>query len=62
MENQKKDNSKKKGVCWECGQLKHLKKDCQRRNRARLASSSRSDIDSIANGKSLGIVGDNGLL
>lgn len=56
--NWKKDKSKKKRVCWGCGQSGHLKRDCHRRNRARSASGSISDTDSIASGKSLIIVGD----
>ncbi|KAL9462737.1 hypothetical protein AB3S75_000693 [Citrus x aurantiifolia] len=56
--NWQKDKSKKKGVCWGCGQSGHLKRDCHSRNGARSTSGSRSDTDSIASGKSLIIVGD----
>ncbi|KAL9459870.1 hypothetical protein AB3S75_003136 [Citrus x aurantiifolia] len=60
--NWKKDKSKKKGVCWGCGQSEHLKRDCHSRNGAGSTSGSRSDTDSIASGKSLIILGDNGPL
>ena len=53
MENWKKNNSKKKGVCSRCGQLGHLKRDCHRINGARSISESRSNTDSITSGKSL---------
>ncbi|KAL9439725.1 hypothetical protein AB3S75_025227 [Citrus x aurantiifolia] len=56
--NWQKDKSKKKGVCWGCGQSGHLKRDCHSRNGVGSASGSRSDTDSIASGKSLIIVGD----
>ena len=48
--NWKKNNSKKKGVYWGCGQSGHLKRDCHRRNGAGSANGSRSDTDSIASG------------
>ena len=60
--NLKKNNSKKKGVCWGCGQSGHLKRDCHSRNRTGSASGYRSDTDSITSGKSLIIVGDDGPL
>lgn len=36
VENWKKDNSKEKEVWWGCKQLRHLKRDCNRRNGAEL--------------------------
>ncbi|KAK9232475.1 hypothetical protein WN943_022721 [Citrus x changshan-huyou] len=48
--NWQKDKSKKKGVCWGCGQSGHLKRDCHSRNGVGSASGSRSNIDSIASG------------
>ncbi|KAK9203924.1 hypothetical protein WN943_014181 [Citrus x changshan-huyou] len=58
VRNWKKNNSKKNGVYWGCGQLGHLKRDCHSRNGAGSPSDSRSDTDSINSGKSLIIVGD----
>ena len=52
--NWKKNNSKKKGVYWVCGQLGDLKKDCQKINEASSASCFKSiyeDTDSITNRK-----------
>ena len=60
--NWKKNNSKKNEVCWGCGQSGHLKKDYHRRNGVGSASGSKSDTDSIASGKSLIIMGDDGPL
>ena len=58
----KKDKSKKKRVCWGCGQSEHLKRDCQGKNEARSTSGSISNTDNIASGKSLIIVVDDGPL
>lgn len=63
--NWKKNKSKKKGVCWLCGQLGHFKRNYQKINRVSLVSGSKSiyeDTDSIVNRKSFIIVRDDGPL